>query len=128
VAVGQGTENIGFAIPVNAAKELLEDIDSGEQRERGFLGVSYQMVDERIARLRELVPGAYVEEVVAGSPAEDAGVKTGDIITHIDGEELTVANDLRSVVVGYRVGEEITLDIWRVGQEISIKATLEAAE
>ncbi|MCA9397829.1 trypsin-like peptidase domain-containing protein [candidate division WWE3 bacterium] len=128
VAVGQGTENIGFAIPINSAKELIEDVDSGEQQKRGYLGVSYQMVDDRIAQLRDLVAGAFVEQVIAGSPADDAGVKSGDIITAIESEALTVARDLRSVIVTYRAGDSITLSIWRAGEELEVTVTLDAVE
>ncbi len=128
VAVGQGSENIGFAIPVNAAKDLISDIENGVVRTRGYLGVRYQMIDERVANLRDLVEGAFIEEVIADSPAAKDGLQAGDIVTAINDTPLTVANDLRSVIIKHKAGETVTLHVWRVGEELDISVELEAAE
>jgi S1-C subfamily serine protease len=128
VAVGQGSENIGFAIPINAAKELISDIENGVVRTRGYLGVRYQMIDERIANLRDLVEGAFIEEVIADSPAEEAGLQPGDIVMSINDEPLTIENDLRAETLNYKAGEEVTLQVWRAGKEIELQVTLGALE
>lgn len=128
VAVGQGSENIGFAIPINAAKDLISDIENGVARTRGYLGVRYQMIDERLANLRDLVEGAFIEEVIADSPAAKSGVRAGDIVTAINDTPLTIANDLRSVIIKHKAGETVTLHVWRVGQELDMNVELEAAE
>ncbi|MCA9390048.1 trypsin-like peptidase domain-containing protein [candidate division WWE3 bacterium] len=128
VAVGQGSENIGFAIPINEAKDLISDIENGVERVRGYLGVRYQMIDESLAQIREIVAGAYVQEVVADSPAETAGLAQGDIVTSIDGTELTTTNDLRTVISKKKSGEKVTLEVWRAGKELTIDVTLGTLE
>lgn len=128
VATGQGSENIGFAIPVNALADFIRNVEDGTVNQRAFLGVSYQMVDRRVAGLRDLVEGAFVQEVVSGSPAADAGIRVGDIIIKIGDEELTVANDLRSVVVRLKPGDKVPIAIWRAGDTLEVEATLTSAE
>ncbi len=128
VATGQGSENIGFSIPVNALKSFIEDIEDGTTARRGYLGVSYQMVDRRVAGLRDLVEGAFVQEVISGSPASNAGIRQGDIITKIGDEELTVANDLRSVIVQFEPGDKVKILLWRSGDTQEIEVTLAEAE
>jgi len=128
VATGQGSENIGFAIPIDALSDFISNVEDGTVNQRAFLGVSYQMVDRRVAGLRDLVEGAFVQEVVSASPAADAGIRVGDIITKIGEEDLTVANDLRSVVVRLKPGDTVKIALWRAGDTLEVDATLTSAE
>lgn len=128
VATGQGSENIGFAIPIDALRDFITSVEDGTVNQRAFLGVSYQMIDRRVAGLRDLVEGAFVQEVVSGSPAADAGIRVGDIITKIGDETLTVANDLRSVVVRLKPGDKVKIAVWRTGNTLEVETTLTSAE
>ena len=85
-AIAQEGQNIGFAIPVNIAKNLIENFQKrGGVFERPFIGVRYKMIDRQTAILNDVVEGAYVVEVVKDSPAEKAGIEVEDIIVEFDG-------------------------------------------
>lgn len=114
VAVAQGAQNIGFAIPVNVVKDALNQFKAtGKFASKAYLGVQYQMLDQKTAVLNKIPQGAYVIEVVAGSPADAAGVKADDIITKIDGKDLNEKNSLADVIKNKKVGDTITLEIFR---------------
>jgi S1-C subfamily serine protease len=129
VAVADGAQNVGFAIPINVVKDSLSNFNATGKFERAYLGVSYQMISKEVAILNELPQGAYVREVVPNSPAEEAGVKPGDIITSIDGQKLTdVAGGLASIINKHKIGDQVTLDIDRDNQKSTLKATLKAGD
>jgi serine protease Do len=89
VAIAQGSENIGFALPINIVKESLDKFQQqGGFGQRAYLGVRYMMISQPAALANEVPEGAYVQEVVSGSPAESAGVKNGDIIVKIAGQSV----------------------------------------
>lgn len=114
VAVAASAENVGFAIPIDTVKEGLESFNAnGDFPARPFLGVEYQMVGQRVAVMNEIPQGAYILDVVPDSPAQSAGVQSDDIITKIDGIELSDSNDLAEVMQGKVVGDSISLEIWR---------------
>lgn len=121
-----GNIGIGFAIPANMARNVMTQlIDHGEVR-RGMLGVTIQPVTSDIARSLGLseVRGAIVNAVNAGSPAEKGGVRRGDVITAIDGEELKDGNDLRNEVAQTAPGTDVALTVIRDGKEQTVKVTL----
>lgn len=124
VAISQTGENIGFAIPINTAKRTLEGYRSLGKISQPFLGVSYQMIAEDLAKMRRLPVGAFVESVVPNSGAAKAGVAAGDIITKIDGENLSGRNSLAKVIRQHQVGDVLSLVIDRSGQKITLPATL----
>lgn len=127
VAVSQSGQNIGFALPINIVKQSINNFKSTGQFDRPYLGVVYRMVSKAAAVLNEVPSGAYVVEVVSGSPAEKAGVKAGDMITEIDGKKLSdEKNTVLSTYINTRkIGDSITLKIWREKKEIEIKVKLE---
>ncbi|MBP9691405.1 trypsin-like peptidase domain-containing protein, partial [Candidatus Woesebacteria bacterium] len=128
-AVSSEGQNIGFAIPANVVKELLKSFEAkGSSFERPYIGVRYSMVDKRTAILNDVVEGAYVESIVPDSPADKAGIQPDDIITKIDGSKLDGSDEqsLASEIVNKRVGDKITVEIWRDGEEQSLRMTLEA--
>lgn len=127
VAIGQGSENIGFAIPVNRVKTLIENFKENKKISRPFLGISYQMVSEDIADLRGLVEGAFVQEVIEGSGADEAGVRPNDIITHIGEVRINEKNSLGREILKHQVGDEVVLKIWRNGKELELRAKLKEA-
>jgi len=125
VAVAQGAENVGFAIPINVVKTGLEQFrQSGKFASRPFLGVEYQMVSQRAALMNEVPQGAYILNVVDGSPASGAGLEVDDIVVKIDGENLSEENQLSDVITTKKVGDTLRLEIWRNGETLTLTATL----
>jgi serine protease Do len=124
-AMASGAENIGFAIPINAAKKMIEEARTTGKISTPFLGVRYRIVDEELAKAEDLpVPyGAWLVSdpsgpaVVPGSPASKAGLKARDLIAEVNGEKITADNPLALVLRKYRVGESVRLRVWRSGSE-----------
>jgi serine protease Do len=123
-AVASDAQSIGFAIPINVVKDALKNFNSTGQFNRPFLGVEYRMITRQLAVLNEIPEGAYVMTVVDGSPAAKAGVEADDIITKINGDKVSESNDLSHHISGKKVGEQVTLTIWRDGKESVVTATL----
>lgn len=116
VAAGQG---IGFAIPINMAKEILLELKSTGQVTRGWLGVGIQEVSPEIARavgLKE-VKGAMVNMVYPGDPADKAGIKKGDIILAVNGQAIKSPFDLTHLIATLKPGSKITITVWRDKRE-----------
>ncbi len=125
VAVAEGAQNIGFAIPINVVKRALANFKSSGEFQRPFLGVRYQMISRQAALLNDLPQGAYVRAVIPGSPAAKAGIKAGDILVKFNGQRLDSANKLAKLVDKAKVGESVKLDIWRNNKMISLRVKLE---
>lgn len=126
VAVAQGAENIGFAIPIDILKSSLEEFEkSGSFPAKAFLGVQYQMISEESAILNEVPQGAYIVEVVSGSPAEEAGVEPADIITKFDGKDVRQEDGgLAELISQKRPGDTVEIEIWRNGETLTTTTTL----
>ena len=125
VAVAQGAQNIGFALPINIVKEgLIQFKATGKFPAKPYLGVQYQMIDKQTAILNSVPQGAYVVDVIAASPAEAAGVKVGDIITKIGEEELSDKTTLADVISKKKPGDAVELEIWRDSQTTKLNVTL----
>ncbi len=124
---GGGNIGIGFSIPSNMAKSVMEQLLKDGKVRRGMLGVNIQNIDDDTAKALELkdTAGVLVSNVRAGSAAEKAGVKRGDIITAINGEKIEDSNVLRNKVAGTLPGSEIKLSILRDGSPLELSATLE---
>ncbi|HSX09360.1 MAG TPA: trypsin-like peptidase domain-containing protein [Candidatus Saccharimonadales bacterium] len=126
-AVSQNGQNIGFAIPINVIKDAIQNFQQNGSIKRPFLGVSYTMLSKNLAVLNNLPQGAYVQDVQQGSPADNAGIQQGDVITKIDGQQIDDNNTLASVISKDKVGQNITLTISRDGKNQDIQATLTSA-
>jgi serine protease Do len=116
VAQGQG---IGFAIPINMAKVILQDLKLKGKVTRGWLGVSVQDITEDIAknlRLRD-IRGALVSDVFRGEPAEKAGMKAGDIITEVNRKKIKDSHELLINIASFHVGDKIEIKVIRDAQE-----------
>jgi S1-C subfamily serine protease len=126
VAVVQGAQNIGFAIPGNVIKDALNQFKTnGKFAAKPYLGVEYQMINRMDALLNHVPQGALVANVISDSPADKAGVKVEDIITKMDGEELNDANGgLSGVISKKKAGDKVELEIWRNGETIKLSLTL----
>lgn len=125
-AVSQEGQNLGFAIPINVIKDAIDEFNkSGGKFSRPFLGVEYRMITRDLALLNEVPEGAYVQNVVSGSPAEKAGIENGDIITKIDGNRITDGNGgLSKAISDKKVGDAISIEIWRDGSTKTINTTV----
>lgn len=129
LAGGQGGGNIGigFSIPSNMAKTVMEQLLKDGKVRRGMLGVNIQNITDDTAKALDLkdTSGVLVSNVRAGSSADKAGVKRGDIITAINGEKIEDSNVLRNKVAGTLPGTEIKLTVSRNGEPVELGATLD---
>jgi S1-C subfamily serine protease len=125
-AIAQNGQNIGFAIPINTVINALNNFSqNGNQFSQPFLGISYSMVTQAIAQLNNTPVGAYVQSVVPGSPAKNAGIMPGDIITRVNDQSIGQNNtSLSDAVNALKVGDSITVTVWRNGKTFSFQATL----
>jgi serine protease Do len=126
VAVAQGANNIGFAIPISVVKEALNQFKTtGKFASKAYLGVKYQMISKQTAILNNVPQGAYVVEVVAGSPAQKGGILVDDIITKVDGEDVNQGDTgLAGILTKKKVGDTISIEIWRNKETKMISITL----
>jgi serine protease Do len=120
-----GSVGIGFAIPASLAAGVIEQLKADGQVERGWLGVSIQGMDDDIAGSLGLEEpkGALVAEVVPGSPADEAGLRAGDVITSFAGEPVEKVKDLTRLAASTAPGSRLEVGIWREGkgQDLSVK-------
>ncbi len=123
-AVSQNGQNIGFAIPINVIKDAFQNFQQNGKIERPFLGVSYTMLSKSLAVLNNLPQGAYVQDVEQNSPADSAGIQQGDVITKIEGQQIDDTNSLSTVIAKDKVGQTITITIYRDNNTQDIKVTL----
>ena len=127
IAPGQaGSIGIGFAIPANAASNVVDQLINFGETRRGWLGVRIQKVTKEIAEAVKLKKpeGALVASVGEKSPADKAGVKAGDIILEFDGKKIDIMRTLPKVVASTKVGKDVQLKIWRNKKLITKKLTL----
>ena len=130
VAVSEAAQNIGFAVPINSVKPIIDEFVSTGKISRAFLGVNYRVITRDLALLNEVPQGAYIQELVPGSPAEKAGVEPGDIITKIDGKQVNDQNVISELVRTKKPGDKVSVELWREnesgqGETRTIEATLE---
>src|SRR5262245_16130429 len=121
-----GNIGIGFAIPSDMAKNVMDQLVSGGAVHRGMLGVTVQGMSSDLAGSLGLsqVKGALVSAVSDGSPAEKAGVKRGDVILALDGQAVNDSNQLRNHVSRLKPGTTVDLTILRGGQEKHVSVRL----
>ncbi len=122
-----GNIGIGFSIPSNMAKSVMEQLLKDGKVRRGMLGINIQNVTDEIAKALDLKDrsGILVSNVKAGSAGEKAGIKRNDIITAINGEKLEDSNVLRNKVAQTLPGTEIKLTVLRDGKQVELTATLD---
>ena len=121
-----GNVGIGFAIPSNMARDVMEQLVGGGKVVRGFLGILPQDVDERIAKSLKLqtTKGAMIAQVVPGGPADKAGLKVEDVVVSINGKEIADANELRNVVAAVQPGKTISVELYRNGEKMTVEVAL----
>ena len=127
IAPGQsGSIGIGFAIPANAASNVIDQLIEFGETKRGWLGVRIQEVTKEIAEVEKLKKpiGALVASVGQNSPADKAGIKAGDIIIEFDGTKIDTMRTLPKVVANTKVGKSVELKVWRNKKSITKKLIL----
>jgi serine protease Do len=123
--MGRPGSGIGFAIPSTTIKRVVEDLKQGRAVQRGFLGVQIESLSDDNAKALGLpnANGALVTGVIAGSPAEKAGIKRGDVILKINGQVIKDNRELARKIAALDIGQTATFTIWRENATISIKVT-----
>ena len=121
-----GSIGIGFSIPSNSAKIVIDQLIEFGETKRGWLGVRIQDVTKEIAEVEQLDKprGALVASVAENSPSAKAGVKAGDIILEFDGEKINEMKELPIIVARTGVGKKVKVKIWRNKKEITKNITL----
>ena len=121
-----GSIGIGFAIPSNSAKTVIDQLIEFGETKRGWLGVRIQNVTKEIADVENLGEprGALVVSVAPNSPSDKAGVKAGDIILEFNSEKIQEMKELPMIVAKTEVGKKVDVKIWRNKKEITKKITL----
>ncbi|HEX4076794.1 MAG TPA: DegQ family serine endoprotease [Candidatus Acidoferrales bacterium] len=122
-----GFIGIGFAIPMNMAKRVMESLVKTGKVTRGYMGATIGPVTEDLAQEFKVpdTAGAFVQDVAHGGPAEKAGVKPGDVIRRFNDEPVNSANELLAMVANTNPGTLATLEVLRNGQPLTVKLTLE---
>lgn len=133
VARAQGGENVGFAIPINNVKLIVESVLENGRILRPYLGIRYVSITPEFARANNLsvTSGILIsgneeaEAIVNNSPADKAGLLDGDIITEIDGTQINDDNKLPTLLLKYKAGDKVKLNVLRGDQTRTIELTLE---
>lgn len=120
-------EGLGFAIPSKTVSDIAAQLISKGQVERPYMGVRWQLITPEIAKANGLPMqwGAYIQAIGAGSTADLAGVRAGDIITKIGDEELSDSNAFLNLLNHHKIGENVTIEVWRNGQTMTLNAVLQ---
>jgi serine protease Do len=123
---GGGNVGIGFAIPINMARKVMDTLIAKGKVIRGFLSLNTQDIDEDLAKALKLktTQGALVVQVTPGGPAEKAGIKRGDVITSFNGEKIADGTELRNKVAQTAPGTTVKIGLLRDGKELSLNAVL----
>jgi serine protease Do len=135
-AIAADSNGIGFAIPIDIARPIMEQAVAGKKLERPYMGVVYRTIDRQLATADKLPvnDGALVVQggsgnssspaVVPGSPADKAGIKVGDIIAKVNGQAIDGTHPLDATLSEYSPGDTISVDLLRNGQTVTVQLTL----
>jgi S1-C subfamily serine protease len=134
VAVAQGAENIGFALPINQVKSKVDQVKKTGKIQTPYIGVRYVLVDDELQKQSDLpynygaliLRGQNLTDfaVVPGSPADKAGLVENDIILEVEGTKIDEKHPLATVLNGFSVGQSVNLKVWHKGEEKTVTLTL----
>ena len=129
LAPGGGNIGIGFAVPINMARRVMDQLLRYGEVKRGRIGVAIQDLTPELAQAMSTnqTNGAVIARVEAGSPAEQAGLHTGDLVVAVNGTPVRSGTQLRNAIGLSRIGDQVTLTVDRRGSEISIPVRIEPA-
>ncbi|HEX7196978.1 MAG TPA: trypsin-like peptidase domain-containing protein [Candidatus Limnocylindria bacterium] len=132
-AVSQNAQGLGFAIPIDVAKPIMQQALDGDELTRPWIGVYFIPVDPALAAEQDLpveygaligTTGGTGQAIFPGSPAEDAGLQAGDIIVSVDGEQVSADSDLSTLILPHKPGDTITLRVLRDNSAREVEVTL----
>ncbi len=136
VARAQGAENVAFALPINQAKRIIDQVKNGEKVTVPFLGVRYLNIDKTIQAEAKLpfdygvlvLRGTKLTDlaVTPGSPADKADIVENDIILEVDNQKITQDNQLADIIAKHNVGDVLKIKLWHKGSTSEINLTLDA--
>lgn len=130
IAAGGGNVGIGFAIPINMASQIMNQLIEFGEVKRGLLGVIMQNLTPELSKAfgLDMHQGVVISQVIEKSAAEEAGLKAGDVIATLNGKEVKSASEMRNMVGLMRVGESLDLTVIRDGRKKKLTATLKNIE
>ncbi|MGM0427785.1 MAG: Do family serine endopeptidase [Thermodesulfobacteriota bacterium] len=126
-AIVAGGQGIGFAIPVNLARGIIEQLKTAGEVTRGWLGVGIQDLDKELREyygLPEDVEGVLITKIFPGDPAAKAGIQTNDIILEVNGQKVDSSRELSQMIANFDVGDEVDILVWRDGKKKVFTVTL----
>lgn len=121
---GSGIEGMGFAIPINDTIDIYKQLIEKGKVLRPYIGIGGIDLDDVNAKHYNLPTGIYIKEINSNSPASSSDLKTGDVITAIDGIEVKTMDELNEIKNKKNIGDEVTLDVYRNGETKQIKIKL----
>lgn len=123
---GDVAEGLGFAIPMNMAQTMAQQIITNGYVSRPFMGINYQAISPNIAAMYNLPVkwGIYVQAIADGSPASTSGLQKGDIIASLNGIQLDETHQYLNMLYNFKPGDTVTLGIYRDGKQIDLNITL----
>jgi serine protease Do len=126
VAIVAGAQSIGFSIPINSAKEILNELIQKGKVVRPWLGIYMRDVDERIATYLDLpaAEGVVTVDIARSSPAESMGLEKYDVIREVDGQAVKTSSQIQEIIQSKRPGDQINFKIYREGKIKEIKGIL----
>ena len=135
VAMAEGAENVGFALPINQVKKIIDQVKTNGQISTPFLGVRYVAIDQTIQKQNSLpydygvlvTRGQAISDlaVIPGSPADKSEIVENDIILEADGQKINANNQLSDMIAKHNVGDQINLKIWHKGEIKNVTVKLE---
>ncbi len=121
---GSGIEGVSFAIPINNTTDIYKELIENGKIARPFIGIEGLDLDEATAIRNGLTKGIYVDNVVKDSSAEKAGIKAGDVIVKVNGQNVSTMDELNAIKETKNIGDEIEITLYRRNDEMTVKLTL----
>lgn len=121
---GTGIEGMGFAIPINSTTDITSQLIQYSKVKRPYIGISGVDLDEKTAKVYNLVVGVYVKSIEDFSAAEKAGVKVGDVIVEADGKKIISMNELNEIKNSHKIGDELKIKVNRNNKTEELTLTL----
>lgn len=114
---GTGIEGMGFAIPINSTEDITSQLIQYSKVKRPYIGITGMDLDEKTAKVNNLVVGVYVKAIDDFSAAEKGGIRIGDVIIEADGQKITTMDELNELKNKHSIGDEMKIKVHREGQE-----------
>ncbi len=122
---GEGIEGIGFAIPISSTTSIIDELIDHNKVIRPYIGIEGTTMDEETAKRYNLVEGVYITSIENFTAAQKAGLKVGDVITEVEGEEIETVDDINEIKERHKIGDTIKIKIYRNKAYMDIELTLE---